>query len=87
MYNPYMNENERVTYPKVGEIILYTVNRGDNVYRLAQTFQSEVSWIQAMNNLGRDFMIHPNQQLLIPILYQQEVQPLQHQRQNYDLYF
>ena len=35
MYNPYMYENERVTFPKVGEIVLYTVNRGDNVYRIS----------------------------------------------------
>lgn len=87
MYNPYMYENERVTYPKAGEIIVYTVNKGDNVYRIAQTFQSEVSWIQAMNNLDKDFMIQPNQQLLIPVLYQQQVQPQAYQRQNYDLYF
>lgn len=45
MYNPYMYENERITYPKVGEIILYSVNKGDNVYRLAKTFNSEVPWI------------------------------------------
>lgn len=38
MYNSYMYENERVSFPRVGEIILYTVNRGDNVYRLAKTF-------------------------------------------------
>lgn len=87
MYNPYMYENERVTYPKVGEIIVYTVNKGDNVYRIAKTFQSEVAWIQAMNNLDKDFMIHPEQQLLIPVLYQQQVQPQTYQRQNYDLYF
>lgn len=87
MYNPYMYENERVTYPKVGEIIVYTVNKGDNVYRIAKTFQSEVSWIQVMNNLNKDFMIHPDQQLLIPVLYQQQVQPQPYQRQNYDLYF
>ncbi|MEG0452627.1 MAG: LysM peptidoglycan-binding domain-containing protein [Coprobacillus sp.] len=87
MYNPYMYENERVTYPKVGEIIVYTVNKGDNVYRIAKTFQSEVSWIQVMNNLDKDFMIHPDQQLLIPVLYQQQVQPQPYQRQNYDLYF
>lgn len=92
MYNPYMYdnmyENERITYPKVGEIILYSVNKGDNVYRLAKTFNSEVAWIQAMNNLKGDMMIHPDQQLLIPIVYQ-KVKPLPqpYQRQSYDLYF
>ena len=80
MYNPYMYEDERVTYPRVGEIILYTVNKGDNVYRLAKTFNSEVPWIRCMNNLNED--------MLIPIVYQ-KVNPLPqpYQRQSYDLYF
>lgn len=88
MYNPYMYENERITFPKVGEIILYTVNKGDNVYRIARTLNSEVAWIQAMNNLDEDMMIHPNQELLVPIVYQ-NVQPMPqpYQRQSYDLYF
>lgn len=88
MYNSYMYENERVTFPKVGEIILYTVNKGDNVYRIARTLNSEVAWIQAMNHLDEDMMIHPNQELLVPIVYQ-NVQPMPqpYQRQSYDLYF
>lgn len=88
MYNPYMYDQERITYPKVGEIILYTVNKGDNVYRIAKTFNSEVPWIRAMNNLNEDMLIHPDQQLLIPIVYQ-KVNPLPqpYQRQTYDLYF
>lgn len=86
MYNPYMYENERVAYPKVGEIILYTVQRGDNVYRLSKIFNSEASWIQVMNHLNKNFDIQPNQQLLIPVMYEAP-QPLPHQRQSYDLYF
>lgn len=86
MYNPYMYENERINYPQVGEIIVYTVRRGDNVYRLSKIFNSEPSWIQVMNNLNKDFDIHPNQQLLIPMMYE-KAQPLSHQRQSYDLYF
>jgi len=88
MYNPYMYENERVTFPKVGEIILYTVNKGDNVYRIAKTLNSEVEWIRAMNNLNDELLIHPNQQLLIPVVFQ-NVQPMprDYQRQSYDLYF
>lgn len=88
MYNPYMYENERVTHPRVGEIILYTVSKGDNVYRLAKTFNSEVEWIQAMNHLNEDMLLQIDQQLLIPIVYQQ-VQPMPqpYQRQSYDLYF
>lgn len=88
MYNPYMYDQERITYPKVGEIILYTVNKGDNVYRLAKTFNSEVAWIQAVNNLNKDMMIHTDQQLLIPIVYQNvNPMPQAYQRQSYDLYF
>lgn len=86
MYNPYMYDNERVIYPRVGEILLYTVNRGDNLYRLSKIFNSEIPWIKVMNNLEND-MIHPNQQLLIPIVFQ-DVEPVpQPLRQSYDLYF
>lgn len=87
MYNSNMYD-ERVTYPRVGEIILYTVNRGDNVYRIAKTLNSEIAWIKAMNHLDDEKLIFPNQQLLIPILYQ-NVNPLPqpYQRQTYDLYF
>lgn len=86
MYNSYMYDDERISFPRVGEIILYTVNRGDNVYRLAKTFNSQVEWIKAMNNLNDEAMIDVNQQLLIPMLYQQQ-KPQPYQRQSYDLYF
>lgn len=86
MYNSYMYDDERVSFPRVGEIILYTVNRGDNVYRLAKTFNSDVAWIKAMNNLNDDALIDVNQQLLIPRLFQQQ-KPQPYQRQSYDLYF
>jgi len=81
-----MYDNERVSFPRVGEIILYTVNRGDNVYRLAKTFNSDVEWIKAMNQLNDEALIDVNQQLLIPMLYQQQ-KPQTYQRQSYDLYF
>ena len=90
MYNPYMYENERIAYPRVGEIILYTVNKGDNVYRIAKTLNSDEKWIQVLNELDKDMMIYPEQQLLIPILYQQTPpvpRPQPYQRQTYDLYF
>lgn len=35
MYNPNMYDDERIVNPRVGEIILYTVHKGDNVYRIA----------------------------------------------------
>lgn len=88
MYNPYMYEDEeRLRFPRVGEIILYTVNKGDNVYRLAQTFNSEVAWIQAMNRLNEDNLLQINQQLLIPMMFRKSQQSQMNQRQTYDLYF
>lgn len=90
MYNAYMYDQERVTYPRVGEIILYTVNKGDNVYRIAKTLNSETAWIQSMNQLDENMTIYPHQQLLIPIVYQNVPpmpQPQPYQRQTYDLYF
>lgn len=86
MYNPYMYDDQRITYPRVGEIILYHVNQGDNVYRIAKTFQSDVDWIRVMNNLNEDANIFPHQQLFIPIIFKKmPAQPLQ--RESYDLYF
>lgn len=86
MYNPYMYENERIAYPRVGEIILYTVNQGDNVYRIAKTLNSDVEWIKTLNELNDDFLIQPNQQLLIPVMFEKPSRPPYH-RQSYDLYF
>ena len=88
MYNPYMYDDERIVNPRVGEIILYTVHKGDNVYRIAKTLHSEVAWIQVMNQLDDDLMIHPQQQLLIPIVFQKiPPVPQPYQRETYDLYF
>lgn len=64
---------ERVDFPTVGEIVLYTVRRGDNLFRIARRFNTELAWILAMNNLNRNSMIFPNQQLLIPIVFQKPV--------------
>ena len=36
MFNPYMYDDERIVNPRVGEIVLYTVHKGDNVYRIAK---------------------------------------------------
>ena len=65
-----MYDDERVINPRVGEIVLYTVHKGDNVYRIAKTLNSEVAWIQVMNQLNDDLLIHPQQELLVPIVYQ-----------------
>lgn len=88
MYNPYMYDDERVINPRVGEIVLYTVHKGDNVYRIAKTLNSEVAWIQVMNQLNNDLLIHPQQELLVPIVYQKvPPMPQPFQRETYDLYF
>ena len=88
MYNPYMYDDERVINPRVGEIVLYTVHKGDNVYRIAKTLNSEVAWIQVMNQLNVDLLIHPQQELLVPIVYQKvPPMPQPFQRETYDLYF
>ena len=88
MYSPYMYDNERVINPRVGEIVLYTVHKGDNVYRIAKTLNSEVAWIQVMNQLNDDLLIHPQQELLVPIVYQKvPPMPQPFQRETYDLYF
>ena len=88
MYNPYMYDDERVINPRVGEIVLYTVHKGDNVYRIAKTLNSEVAWIQVMNQLNDDLLIHPQQELLVPIVYQKvPPMPQPFQREAYDLYF
>lgn len=88
MYNPYMYDDERIVNPRVGEIVLYTVHKGDNVYRIAKTLNSEVAWIQVMNQLNDDLLIHPQQELLVPIVYQKvPPMPQPFQRETYDLYF
>ena len=88
MYNPYMYDDERVINPRVGEIVLYTVHKGDNVYRIAKTLNSEVAWIQVRNQLNDDLLIHPQQELLVPIVYQKvPPMPQPFQRETYDLYF
>ena len=88
MYNPYMYDDERVINPRVGEIVLYTVHKGDNVYRIAKTLNSEVAWIQVMNQLNDDLLIHPQQELLVPIVYQKvPPMPQPFQRETYDLYY
>ena len=88
MYNPYMYDDERVINPRVGEIVLYTVHKGDNVYRIAKTLNSEVAWIQVMDQLNDDLLIHPQQELLVPIVYQKvPPMPQPFQRETYDLYF
>lgn len=80
--------NMNMPYLKIGDIILYTVNKGDNVYRIAQIFNTEIDLIRCMNKLNEDYLIMPGQQLLIPVIYQHShhLKPSPY-RQSYDLYF
>lgn len=55
--------------PKVGDIFLYTVNRGDNVYAIARRFNTRVDYIKNMNSLDDKMMIYPGQQLLVATVY------------------
>lgn len=84
---------------KVGDIYLYTVNRGDSLYEIARRFNTSVQLIRDMNNLGRNPMIYPGQRLLIPVLYK-NTPPLRSEvaanetrvvsnepKQSYELYF
>ena len=50
----YYDDYQRAVYPTVGEILLYTVKKGDNPYRIAQTFNTDVKWVLAMNNLKKE---------------------------------
>lgn len=98
----YEDELERQNFPQVGEILLYTVKRGDNLYRISRRFNTELNWVLAMNNLNRNSIIFPSQQLLIPILYQAAPMPLpsprppmnppmprdnENERNQFDMYF
>ena len=57
-------EYERVIHPRrVGDIYLYTVRPGDNVYRIARNFNTKIEWIACMNKLDQQMMIYPDQQL------------------------
>jgi LysM repeat protein len=69
----FYNQYKRQGFPRVGEIVLYTVKQGDNPYRIGQNFNTDYKWILAMNNLDKDDFIYPNQQLLIPIVYQNQM--------------
>ena len=73
--------------PKVGEIYLYTVNRGDNVYAIARRFNANMKHIKDINDLDDDAMLYPGQTLLIPVLFQKQPPMKPQQRQSYELYF
>ncbi len=90
MYNDEMYDMyQRKSVNKVGEIYLYVVEKGDNLWQIAKQFNSTVEWIRAINNLDQNGTIFPQQQLLIPVMDKQprpayREMPTQNQ---YDMYF
>lgn len=76
----------RVPHQRAGDIFLYTVKPGDNLYAIARVFGSTVDYIVAMNSIEDGNSIHPGQSLYVPVIHEQGVMPIQ-QRQNYGLYF
>lgn len=48
------DDYERVIHPRrVGDIYLYTVRPGDNIYRIARNFNTKIEWIACMNKLNQ----------------------------------
>lgn len=81
------NQYERTLKPKkVGDVYLYRVKAGDNIYRIARNFDTKIEWIACMNGLNEQFMIYPNQQLYIPYIIK-NITALPDVRQSYELYF
>lgn len=73
--------------PKVGEIYLYTVSRGDNVYAIARRYNANMQHIKDINQLNEEALIYPGQTLLIPVLFSKTPPMKPQQRQSYELYF
>ncbi|MGN1182149.1 MAG: LysM peptidoglycan-binding domain-containing protein [Faecalibacillus sp.] len=78
---------DRVTKPRrVGDIYLYRVRPGDNVYRIARNFDTKIEWIACLNGLNQNFMIYPDQQLYIPFI-PKTINQMPNTRESYELYF
>lgn len=60
--------NEKKTFddnfPKTG--IEYTVKKGDNLWKIAQEYQSKVSWIQNANRIAKASQLQVGQVLFVP---------------------
>lgn len=81
------DEFDRVIHPRrIGDIYLYSVRPGDNVYRIARNFNTKIEWIACMNNLNPQMTIYPNQQLYIPFIPQGPM-PRDESKDSYELYF
>lgn len=77
---PRMMQNN---YPKVGDIFLYVVKQGDNMYQIARYFQTKPEFIMCFNQLEMGCILQPGQELLIPVVYEAN----DCNRQSYGLYF
>lgn len=94
MYDDYMenvfdrNRPPRPPRPprRVGDIFMYRVRAGDNVYRIARMFNTKIEYIACMNGLNSQFMLQPDQELLIPVVTGQMIMP-RDEDHSYELYF
>ncbi|MFQ6862708.1 MULTISPECIES: LysM peptidoglycan-binding domain-containing protein [Beduini] len=88
MYNDEMYDMyQRKAVNKVGEIYLYVVEKGDNLWQIAKQLNSTVEWIRAINNLDQNGTIYPQQQLLVPVMDKRPRPPYREMPNQYDLYF
>lgn len=56
-----------VSVASAADTVTYTVKSGDTIYSLAMAYNTTVTDIYAYNNLNSSSLIHPNQQLVIPV--------------------
>ncbi len=69
MYNNFMQPDYmRKKIEKVGEIFVYVVEPGDNVWKISKMFNTKPEYIMYMNNLKNDSKLLMNQRLLVPVL-------------------
>lgn len=54
-------------YIAPNEFVIYTVQRGDSLYSIARRFNTTVSEIQKLNNLGGNISLSIGQELKIPV--------------------
>ena len=58
-----------------GNIFLYTVKKGDNLYALARRFQTTPQQIACMSQINMQRRLFIGQKLLIPYLFQNQQPP------------
>ena len=69
MYDQYLNQSfPRKQVEKIGEIYLYSIEKGDNLYEISRSFNTKMEMVAALNNLNVNDILYPGQQLFIPVL-------------------